>query len=576
MPGRNTGAHFSEAPQSSIRKSKMPIKFTHKTTYNAGDLVPIFVQEVLPGDTFKIEMDSLVRLATPIHPTMDNLYQDTYFFFVPNRLVWDHWQEFNGENNQAWYQDTTQFIPPYFAYGATGTEAYYVSCFQGSVLNYLGLPVFDRTGKKEFKATALDFNAYCKIFNDWFRDENLQDEVPIYKGDGIIPATYWNAYGTYLSNNFGLSNMAPDATGSTLKVAKFHDYFTSALPAPQKGPDVLIPAAGTISLKDDWYDANKQPGFEGYSSGNYYDDLSLVGNNNNGQFNDALYQNNGGLRGRTTDFYGIPLAYDPKGTLTYDGLQITVNNLRLARQTQKLLERDARGGTRYIELIKAHFGVTSPDGRLQRSEYLGGKRTLLNMAEVIQTSESGTTPQGNLAGRSATATHENGFTKSFTEHGYIIGLTCVRTQRTYSQGLPKRYSRFDRLEYYLPVMANIGEQPILNKEIYLTDTTENNVNPDDVFGYQEAWAEYRYTPDRVSGYFAPGITGTLDSWHYGDLYTSTPHLSSQWLAQGPNEVDRTISVTSATTHQFIADFYFHGSMTRPMPVYSVPGLVDHN
>ena len=561
---RNLGGRFSEAPQASIKRSIFGFKHTHKTTFSTGDLVPIFVNEVLPGDTFDINLTSLVRLATPLHPTMDNLFLDTYFFFVPNRLLWDNWTKFMGENDNAWAQDTDNFTPPFITLG--GTTNHLTSTFnpeQGSVLNYLGLPILANNTKKTTNVTILDFNAYCKIFNDWFRDENLLDEIPIYKGDGALPGSYFLSYYNYFTN-FGLSPTGFHGDGSTLKVDRFHDYFSSALRAPQKGPDVLIPAGGQVLYTDDNFnsiDPDTFPRFNNLagpstSSGDLYNSGSVS----------VLYDNSG--------TYDGPMAYDPRGSLILDGLQITVNNLRLAIQTQKLLEADARGGTRYIELIFSHFGVKSPDARLQRSEYLGGKRTLLNMDEVIQTSESSaTSPLGNLAGRSVTATNESGFVKSFTEHGYIIGVACVRNSRTYSQGIPRRYTRFNRLKYYWPVLANIGEQEVYNQELFVPASTES-VDPKDVFGYQEAWAEYRYTPDRLSGLFSPDATGSLVSWTYGDYYTQTPALSGAWLSQGKNEVARTLAVVSQP--QFIADFYFHGKAVRPMPVFSVPGLMDHH
>ena len=559
---RNMGGRFSEAPQANIKRSVFGYKHTHKTTFNAGDLVPVFVQEVLPGDTFDINLSSLVRLATPLHPTMDNLFLDTYFFFVPNRLIWDNWTKFMGENDNAWAQDTDLFVPPFLSYGAVNNTQYAtaVGVYDSSILNYLGMPVFDKDTTKNFRASILDLNAYIKIWNDWFRDENLQDECPIFKNDGIMSTAYWANYHTYLVNNFGVSgsNGYLNMADSCLKVARFHDYFSSALPYPQKGPDVLIPAGGDVLFDKDAIGASTEA---------LWRDPNGSAHSTSGQ----IYSTN---TGRVADNANNRLFYDPQGTLVLDGLQITVNNLRLAIQTQKLLEADARGGTRYIESIFTHFGVKSPDGRLQRSEYLGGKRTILNMDEVIQTSETtASSPLGNLAGRSVTATNENGFVKSFTEHGYIIGVACVRHSRTYSQGVNRRYSRFNRLHYYYPVLANIGEQPILNQELFLAQTGDSK-DPSGVFGYQEAWAEYRYTPDRLSGKFNPDATGTLVSWTYADDYSTTPSLSSQWLQEGSTEVARSVVVQSQP--QFIADFYFHGKAVRPMPVFSVPGLMDHH
>ena len=443
---RNLGGRFSEAPQANIKRSIFGLKNTHKTTFNAGDLVPIWISEVLPGDTFDINLTSLVRLATPLHPTMDNLFLDTYFFFVPNRLIWDNFTKFMGENDQAWAQDTDSFTPPYVTIGgsfdsSTGTVA---NIGESSILNYLGLPVTPGAGaKKKVNCTILDFNCYCKIFNDWFRDENLLDEVPIFKGDGAFPANYYVAYVNYLNNNFGVTGgVGINDTGSCLRVARFHDYFSSSLPAPQKGADVLIPAGGEVILDPDWESNGSIPSF-----------LNGNGTQPAGDIEQAYVS--GGVNYISVGGASNKTAYDPTGSLLLNGLEITVNNLRLAIQTQKLLEADARGGTRYIELIFSHFGTRSPDARLQRSEYLGGKRTLLNMDEVTQTSSTTSAfPLGYMGGRSVTATNESGFVKSFTEHGHIIGLACVRHSRTYSQGVPRRYSRFSRLKHYWPVFLS--------------------------------------------------------------------------------------------------------------------------
>ena len=562
MPSRNEESSFSRLPGVQVHRSKFPFKQENKFSGNVGDLIPFLVEEVLPGDTFNLKLSKLVRLSTSIHPTMDNLYLDTYFFFVPNRLIWDNWQKFMGENDQAWAQNTDLFVPPFINIDGGGDSAANARFNPqvGSVLNYLGLPLTYFDNYKQSKVTILDFNAYCKVFNDWFRDENLQDEVPIYKGDGQLPSAFYSSYALYIQNTYGLSgSVGFQESNSCLKVARFHDYFTSALPAPQKGADVLIPAGGAVLFDKDAIDSSVQAQWMD-PSGN----LST--------YTGSVYS----TAGRVSDNANNRLFYDPQGTLKLDGLQITVNNLRLAMQTQRLLEKDARSGSRYIEIIRGHFGVVSPDARLQRSEYLGGKRTLLNMSEVVQTSESTSNSKlGNLAGRSSTADVEDGFIKSFVEHGYLIGVCCVRADNTYSQGIPRRYFRFNRLEYYFPVLANIGEQPIYNKEIYLPKSSETK-SPDDVFGYQEPWAEYRYKQNRTAGYFTPGITGTLDSWHYAADYSSTPSLSSSWLKQGTAEVDRTLAAGSAVTHQLLFDFYTYGSMVRPMPVHSIPGLVDHH
>ena len=566
MPFRNIETHFSQAPQAKVKRSSLKYNLPVKMTFNAGDLVPFLCEEVLPGDTFDLKLSKVVRLTSSIHPTMDNLYLDTYFFFVPNRFIWDNWTKFMGENDKAWTQNTV-YVPPKFdlggSSGSVGTHERHGVIEPQSLLNYLISPSFTEASKKALDVSAFPFNAYCKVWNDWFRSENLADEVPFFTGDGYVPSSYITAFWNFHGSTFGV-NKSINGGDSCLKVAKFADYFTRALPQPQKGADVLIPAGGDVVYNPDGF-TNTYAGAPQFVVGGTGAELAGSGN--------ASILSNYGIM---TDSNNGILGYDPKGTLSFEGLEITVNNLRLAMQTQKLLERDARGGTRYIELIKSHFNVVSPDLRLQRSEYLGGKRTLINMTEVIQTSETtANSPLGHLAGRSLTTGVEDSFIKSFTEHGILIGVMCVRPDRTYSQGIEKKWTRFERLDYYFPVLANIGEMPIKNKEIFLTGASES-VSPDDVFGYQEAWAEYRTQRGRNVGFMQPGITGSLSSWTYADNYLSTPFLSSEWLYQGKSEIDNTLAIPSSRAPQFIADLLVYGKCVRPMPVYSIPGLVDHN
>lgn len=597
MPlNRNVVSRFDIAPSTNHSRTMFPLNFNNKLTFNAGDLVPIYVSEVLPGDTFNLKNNFVVRMSTPIHPVMDNLYIDTYFFYVPNRLIWKYWVNFMGENSNQWSIDTSQFVPPYVKVDLAKNEP-------GSVLNYLGVPSYgtlwdgssgSRSARQSVDVCVLELEAYKKIFNDWFRDENLLPEVPLYpemNGQvGLIPDTYSQSvstlytqlsgstggtpsfvgYNDYLCDYFDINSLRLDdddnpfgyplVKHSCLKVAKYHDYFTSALPQPQKGADVLIPASGSVDVVS----SSNNPFFQ-LKDGNR---LATNGNIESKIFTGDSYASIGGVGSQ-------PLVYNPNGTLGFEGLEITVNNLRLAIQTQRILEKDARSGSRYIEILKSHFGVTSPDARLQRSEYLGGKRTRLNMSEVVQTSQTTEdSALGSLAGHSLTAVQDDGFTKTFVEHGYVIGVACVRPDRTYGQGLPRRYSRKTRFDYYIPELDNIGETPILNKELFIPGIAETE-KADDVFGYQEAWAEYRTEQARACGEFAPGVSGSLDSWHYGDIYTRTPHLSSQWLYSGYSEVDRTLAVQSSLGDQFIMDLLITGSKTRIMRAYSVPGLMDH-
>lgn len=583
MPFRNVETHFSKAPSVKIKRSAFKYNSSNKFTMNAGDLVPFLFEEVLPGDTFDLKLSKVVRLTSSLHPTMDNLYLDTYFFFVPNRFLWDNWQKFMGENDQAW-TDSTVYVAPSFLIGGTyGNESGSIrhgKVDPQSILNYIGLPCFENSTKKGFVVNSLRFNAYCKIWNDWFRSENLVDECPFYKGDGLIPSSYLNAYQSFLYNSFGVSSYL-DSGNSCLKVAKFADYFTRALPQPQKGADVLIPAGGEVVLNNDAITSTSSfarwIGVDNDGDPTQISYAARIGNGISGH-------NIGVVAEDVQDGTFEKVYYDPNGTLGLQGLEITVNNLRLAVQTQKLLERDARSGTRYIELVRGHFGVESPDLRLQRSEYLGGKRTLINMSEVIQTSESSSSsPLGNLAGRSLTTGIENSFIKSFTEHGYIVGVCCVRPDRTYSQGVHRSFFRGvngmagvgSKLDYYYPVLANIGEQPIYEREIFIPGSSES-ITPDDVFGYQEAWSEYRIQQGQLRGFMQPGITGSLASWTYADNYATAPILSGSWLYQGKAEIDRTLAIPSSTAPQFVCDFLTFGKAVRPMPVYSIPGLVDHN
>lgn len=543
---RNSSTHFDLAPQVEVRRSKFSRNSRHLTTFNTGDLVPIYLDEVLPGDTFKMKVSKLVRMTTSIHPTMDNAFIDTYFFYVPMRLLWEHWEEFNGASSAPWIQTKNYEIPQFSLVDD--------SVDPGSLMDYFG---FNTVPYVELKRNVLPFRAYAKIVNDWFRDENLQSDIAFTLDDGVV---------SFSDGEFLINNLNPQQAGSCFKVGKFHDYFTSSLPGPQKHSDVLIPTGtADISIKDDL--SNVTPYFQ-----------TKTGDNGTGSL---VAQVQDGIPFISGSNAGLQLYFNPNGSLEMSGLEITVNQLRLAIQTQRLFEKDARGGTRYNEIIKAHFGVTSPDARLQRSEYLGGKRTPINMAEVIQTSptQTGTTPLGSLAGNSATGDVEDGFVKSFVEHGYIIGLACVRTEQTYSQGFERLWNRKDRLDFYWPVLANIGEQPVLNSEIFYVPSKRDSViagNTNyEVFGYQEAWAEYRYKPNRLSGYFRPDAEESLSSWHYGVDFAKPPVLGDSFIRQGVEEMDRTLAVQSSVAHQFIGDFYFDCECVRPMPLYSIPGLMDH-
>lgn len=558
---RNTESHFSVNPINlDIQRSRFVRPSTHKTTFNAGNLIPIYIDEVLPGDTFKMRMSSVIRMSTPIYPVMDNANMDVYFFFVPNRLVWEHWKEFFGENNTTHWEQPVEYEVPQIT-APTGGWA------KGTIADYMGIP----TKIENISVQALPFRAYCKIWNDWFRDQNLKDPAMISLDE---TTTAGANTGDYVTN--------AEKGALPLKVAKYHDYFTAALPEPQKGPEVTIGLNGYIPVitknETTGRTGTDQPSLKMYADGQYTTGYLNLGVYTKGESHapQGIANITGSDGNPSTHANGVVIQPANLWADANMGTQTTtsINALRQAFAIQRLYEKNARGGTRYIEIIKAHFGVQSPDARQQRSEYLGGTRIPINMDQVVQTSNTGegTTPQGNTAAYSLTAFNESMFTKSFTEHGYIIGLCAIRTEHTYQQGIERFWSRKKMLDYYFPTLANLGEQAILNKEIY----AQGNTTDEEAFGYQEAWAEYRYKPSRVSGAMRSNYQTTLDAWHYADNYTSQPILSSDWIDETSANIDRTLAVQSATEDQFIGDFYFACEATRPMPLYSIPGLIDHH
>ena len=548
MPSRNAESHFALLPKNQMERSKFKIEHTHKTTFNAAQLIPFFIeQDVLPGDTFSIDTSFLIRMTTPMKPTMDNCYADIYYFAVPNRLVWQHWKDFMGENrNGAWTQ-LTQYTVPQLTTPTGGAST-------GTIMDYMGIPI----GIANLSFSALPFRAYTLIYNEWFRDQNLQAPLTEYTDD----------------TNRTASNTTPELGGLPVNVFKYHDYFTSALPEPQKGSAITMPLGTTAPVIGDGKALGLTDGTSVYSG--------LGGSNGNGVDRLNAYTGNYGVNVGTTSTGALPSinAFGVTTDTTKSGLiadltqatAATINALRLSFATQRILEKDARGGTRYTEVIKNHFNVTSPDARQQRPEYLGGERVPININQVLQTSSTdSTSPQGNTGAWSMTGNINKSFTKSFTEHSIIIGLICVRQDHTYQQGLERSWSRKHRLDYYWPSLAHLGEQPIYNKEIYAQGTSAD----DQVFGYQERWAEYRYKPSRISGELRSTYATPLDVWHYGDKYNSLPVLSSAFLQETPDYIDRTIEVAHTLQNQFIADFFVDITAVRPMPIYSVPGLIDH-
>lgn len=591
---RNTQSRFSIAPQVDIKRSIFDRSFQHKTTGNVGDLIPFFVDEVLPGDTFVVDTAFVARMTTPIKPVMDNAYIDIFYFAVPNRLLWDHWKEFCGENNSSPWADETEYIIPQLTAPSGGWQ-------KGTIADYMGIPI----NVGNISVNALPFRAYALIWNEWFRDQNVQEPCVVSKDDATNAGTNAEASANPANAELG---------GMPCKVNKFHDYFTSALPEPQKGDPVSISLGDNMPLN-----VTEAP-VESISGGlsslraitgslSPLGDPMYLGDGSNTMgpaYSLGLLRNTSdGTSGRNalpvyateiaepSDHSQRPITHTNLGVY-YDDIAsklktdlssvnvdlskvaaITINELRLAFATQRLLERDARGGTRYTEVLRAHFGVSSPDARLQRPEYLGGKRVPVNMNQVLQMSASSEdSPQGNTAAYSLTSDVSSSFTYSATEHCYILGLACVRTDHSYQQGIERMFSRKRRFDFYYPALANIGETAILNKEIFAQGGADGA--DDQAFGYQEAWAEYRYKPNRISGAFRSQYDQSLDVWHYGDDYSELPTLSASWMAETTANVDRTLSVPSTTEDQMIFDFAIKLKCTRPMPIYSVPGLIDHN
>lgn len=554
---RNVESHFALNPTSlDIGRSRFDRSFSLKTSFNVGDIVPFYVEEVLPGDTHSVDSSMVLRMPSLIVPLMDNIYLDRYFFFVPNRLVWEHWKEFNGENTQSAWIPSVEYTVPQLTAPEGGWDV-------GTIADYMGIP----TGISGISVNALPFRAYALIMNEWFRDENLQQPLSIPVNDSTVTGSNGSTF---------VNDVAKG--GAPYIASKYHDYFTSALPSPQKGPDVPIPLTSEgnylpVVTRTDNIDKSLFPGtskasihFGSTATGEPFTGYRALGLTT--QY--ASVSTEGTFSSGSTVF---PLnLWTDAGSL---GVGVgTINQLRLAFQIQKLLEKDARGGTRYTEILRTHFGTVSPDYRLQRPEYLGGNRVPININQVVQTSGStdGGTAQGNVAAYSLTHDSHSDFTKSFTEHGFIIGVMVARYDHTYQQGIERFWSRRTRFDYYWPVLANIGEQAILNKEIY----ADGSSTDDEVFGYQEAWADYRYKPNRVTGEMRSSYTTSLDIWHLGDDYSQLPMLSDSWIREDKTTVDRVLSVTSAVSHQLFGDFYFRNLSTRPMPVFSVPGLIDHH
>lgn len=521
---------FSRVPQVEIPRSVFDRTHAYKTTFDAGYLIPIYVDEVLPGDSFNLNLTAFARLATPIFPVMDNMFMDIHFFYVPTRLIWTNWQPFMGE--QADPLDPIDYVIPQIL-STTAANGW------GELGDYFGLPIIVNA----VSANSLPFRAYNLIFNDWYRDQNLQDKIPVDIDDG------------------------PDALTDYVlrKRNKRHDYFTSCLPWPQKGPGIEIPVGGLapvtgIGKETTVWDAVTVSVYETNTSAaqSYTKQMRMDHPSHPADYRFFA-------KGTDTPYANRPAIFADLSQAT----PVTINALRQAFQLQRMYERDARSGTRYIEIIKAHFGVMSPDQRVQRPEFLGGSTSPVNITPVPASfTSAGNRPQGSLSGF-GTITGRAGFSKSFVEHGYIIGLCSVRADLTYQQGIPKMFLRSTRFDFYWPALAHLGEQPVLNKEIWVQ--SEPNVVNVAVFGYQERYAEYRYYPSKITGKFRSDASGTLDAWHLSQDFATLPTLGETFIQENP-PIDRVIAVPSEP--HFIFDSFIKVITARPMPVYSVPGMID--
>ena len=584
---RNVESHFAQLPAAEIQRSTFDRSCSYKTSFNVGDIVPFFVDEVLPGDTFDISTAKVVRSQTMLTPIMDNIFLDTYYFFVPNRLVWKHWREFCGENRDGAWAPTVEYSIPTIGAPEGGFQS-------GTIADYMGLPVgVNWKATDPLAPSALPFRAYALICNEFFRDENLSDPLLISLEDANQNGSNGADYANDVANG-----------GKPFKAARMHDYFSSCLPSAQKGTPVGIPIhvpgfpGGTFPVTTG-ATVRHQPSFYPliYNFGNPSpsapinsdsDSIPTVNSLSNGAFYaspvDGVVTSHGFISNES-NFNPFPpqrgvsapinleTVIPPVGNGTDTDASFTVNELRLAFAYQRFLESLARNGSRYTELLLGLFGVRSPDARLQRPEYLGGNRIPISVSEVTNNAQSTQDFLGDLGAKSNTGDVNHDFIKSFTEHGYIIGVFVARYDHSYSQGLQRFWTRKKFTDFYNPKFAHLGETGVYQCEIMAT--SQNIADSSKVFGFQEIWADYRYKPNMVTAEMRPGVNNSLAHWHLADNYSSVPTLSDGWIREDKANVDRVLAVQSSVANQFWADIYISNKCTRPMPMYSVPGLLDH-
>jgi hypothetical protein len=556
---RNNERHFLKIPEMHASRTRFNRDQTILTTFDSGKLIPFFVDEVLPGDTFQVDTTAIIRMSTPKYPVMDDAFIDFYYFYTPNRILWDNFKHFMGEVEETPWMPTKAYAVPQIKINASTPNP---APDERSILDYMGVPT---KIKKPFTINALPIRAYVKIWNEFFRDQNVDNAAVLKTDDADVTYKFTPEKTETLENDLQNAVLG----GNLLPVNKYHDYFTSCMPYPQRGPEVTLPMNGNAPIY--WADAKDNP--------LTIQDLKDTGvwTNETGYLSQSVTKLMTQNYDSTNDKARAVLGYTSSGAkigqrMTADLSSVTattINNLRQAVAVQQYYEALSRGGSRYREQVQALWDVTISDKTVQIPEYLGGGRYQVNVNQIIQTSgqqNENSTPIGETGAVSVTPIRESSFTKSFEEHGFVIGVACVRHNRSYQQGLERFWSRKDRLDYYVPQFANLGEQPVKKKEIMLTGSETD----EETFGYQEAWADYRMKPNRVSGLMRSNATGTLDFWHYADIYSTVPTLSQEWMAEGKAEIARTLIVQDEP--QFFGAVRIANKTTRRMPLYSVPGL----